>query len=41
MVAAVDAAVKRAVSGGSMKADDGSALLQSYQTDLAGYTYLS
>lgn len=41
MVEAVSAAVERVVSDGSVRADDGEKLLQSYSADLAGYTYLS
>ena len=41
MVAAVSAAVERGVADGSIREDQGKQLMQSYQADLSGYTYLS
>lgn len=41
MVAAVSAAVERGVADGSIREDQGAQLMQSYQADLSGYTYLS
>ena len=41
MVAAVGVAVERGVADGSIREDQGMQLMQSYQADLSGYTYLS